>query len=181
MNLIEQIAQLLGVEMGQKFCVYSMKTGNTTKKQYYFDVDGLREVNGGKKINVYVFNELITGKFMVAAPVYTPTLGDTYYYVDVDSTIKETVWSNSIMDYSLFNLKNCFVTPENINSYMITSLVEKMTKKYTNVTTSPSDSPSDETENESSTDIPTDDTTSGSEEDKDDTETTTPTDEESIS
>lgn len=73
-NLIPQIAQMLGVELGEKF---KIEGDNRT---YWFDLDGLRS---GEYVTDYeddaMLHDLLCGEVEIVKLPWKPKKGETYY------------------------------------------------------------------------------------------------------
>lgn len=130
MNLIPDIAETLGAEVGEKFYV------RNKKGRYY--------IVGGKKIPFY-FNDhalrgldiascnavlrcLLNGEYEIVKK-WKPKQGDTYWRIVGNGIVDATSWDGDAIDLTYYAAGNCFKTEQEAieNSERI---VRKLRSKY---------------------------------------------------
>ena len=112
MNYYKQIAEMLGVELGEEFKVSDME-GFT----YMFTKDGGLMFRYGADENFYlsslVLMKLLRGDYSVVKLPWKPKDGEAYWkwatYVEL-AELKH--WNGSSMDFACWKLGNCFKTKE---------------------------------------------------------------------
>ena len=108
---MEEVARILGVELGEEFMIYTTNDGCATAK---LTKSGLHFVDRFKglsheKLSVCL-NELLVGTFSIKRKPWNPSIGERYYYIDIDMLVSK-VWARSVTDLSLYKIGNCYRTP----------------------------------------------------------------------
>lgn len=103
-NLIPQIAQILGVEIGEKF-----KVKGYNELTYRFDADGLKESFSNRPKEEWTFanamlGSLLAGKAEIVKLPWKPSEGQTvysFYSVGLDGVLKvvDFVWLNDVITF----------------------------------------------------------------------------------
>ena len=111
-NHMEEVAKLLGVELGEEFDVIGYPSIH-----FVFSVDGLYcySVNStyrtaSKTDNVLRF--LLSGEITIKRKPWKPLYGYVYWYVHADGCVTPTTWLQANSDMSLYKLGNCYRTKE---------------------------------------------------------------------
>lgn len=107
MNIMEDIAHLLQVELEQEFA-----TLDNPQATYKFTKDGLfQNVNGEWKRNRYILQALVTGESVIKGLEFKPQDGDVYYYYNISNLcVESTVYTGDNFDlYNRYN-NNCYKT-----------------------------------------------------------------------
>ena len=120
-NYMQQIADMLGVELGEVF--YVSWEGNSNGKQkfalsddglYQIAYVGLEEEFGA--MNNRILMRILTGKAKVIKRPWKPNLGETYYkvYTRADGSLNVgwERWLNLCCDLAYWKVGNCFRTQE---------------------------------------------------------------------
>lgn len=123
LNYIEQIAKMLGVEVGEKFNI-----NDSQMNPYRLEESGL--INS---INVnceHAFSSLITGesKLEKIIPYVKPTKvrpDSKYYYINYDGNISMQYNQSETFDYAMYALGNMFDTNK-IPQQQIDEIVKKL-------------------------------------------------------
>ena len=118
-NHMEELANMLGVELNERFGVCSTcSTDYIDPYEYYLTVDGLNVVDSNG--NVFpvdsISTKLFTGEVAVKRKPWRPKGGEAYWSVYMDGTIRIDEWWDSdfpdINDINNYKLGNCYRTPE---------------------------------------------------------------------
>ena len=112
MNLIPKIAEMLGVEIGERFAITSdvYKDGN----YYYFSETELLEHVEDRTpdyAQYRVLADLIYGDKKVVKLPFEPKVGDIYHFVRCDNYdlfIDLTIWKNNALDFAMKYCGNVF-------------------------------------------------------------------------
>lgn len=112
MNLMPEILQKLGVEVGERFYI------ENNKKDYHFEVffnENYRLIDsdfGSLLISNYLV-DLLKGDAKIIKKPWKPQNGEFGYYVDQDGSINPNNFNKTyITDYGLVVMGNCFKTEE---------------------------------------------------------------------
>ena len=130
MNLIPDIAETLGAEVGEKFYVRDKKgryyTVGGKKIPFYFNDHALRGLDIAS-CNA-VLRCLLNGEYEIVKK-WKPKQGDTYWRVLKYGITAATCWDGDIVDYTHYAAGNCFKTEQEAieNSERI---VRKLRNKY---------------------------------------------------
>lgn len=119
-NYMEEIAAMLGVELGERFKIES--SGMT----YHLSEDGLIASNGHVYSNV--LNNIVTGKNAIVKKPWKPKNGDKYWYICADGELVEAACSYSegnSYDLAMLYMGNCFRSREDAEAHR-----DKILAKY---------------------------------------------------
>lgn len=105
-NLIPQIAQMLGVEIGEDF-----KIKGYTEQTYRFDADGLKESFSNRPKEEWTFanaalGSLLAGKLEIIKLPWKPKIGAYYYTFSISSgkwIVRPSWWIDSPNEYALLD------------------------------------------------------------------------------
>ena len=119
MNYMKQIAQMLGVELGEEFKIKDPKNGEILNIIFEFDNSGLvRRAPRLEQIwmpDSEGLHQLLIGGFEIVKKPWKPSRGLRYYYVTPIKTLDHTVFdSSSYWDVMAYTVGNCFRTKEEI-------------------------------------------------------------------
>lgn len=113
-NHMKQIAEMLGVELGEEFKI-KYNTG-TSEDTFYLTEDGCHHHGG--TISPKKLNKLITGTIEIIKLPWKPKNGDRYYDVHPDGTIGNTIFScDSTYDLAMLYMGNCFRTEKEAETH----------------------------------------------------------------
>ena len=112
MNYFKQVAEMLGVELGEEF-----KVSITEAFVYKITENGLRrryqtasEWVGGSPVTL---TSLLKGDYSIVKLPWKPKNGDAYwYYRNLREKASWTTWSFDSIDFCRWNVGNCFKTEE---------------------------------------------------------------------
>ena len=105
MNYMEQVAKMLGVELGQYFEVYRCDG------LYTFTYSGLYDVQSGFATEK-VLNNLLSGEYKIKHKPWKPKYGDIYYAVGKTGHACSEQWYGDILDTLYYKVGNCYKTYE---------------------------------------------------------------------
>lgn len=113
MNYMKQVAENLGVKMGERF---DIDCNTCIAVDCYFDENGLRDDKDCIKHIPYALTDLLNGRNKIIKKPFKPRNGDKYYLViirQIGSEISFEISSNTYIDSSVFDLMalsmgNCF-------------------------------------------------------------------------
>ena len=115
MNYMDQVAKMLGVELGEEFKII-MPSTSCWAKAYLNENNGLAitDSNVSDTLNwkVYELTHLLTGTHIIKRKPWKPKYKETYCFVDEDGCICSDAWGNSYVDLNLYKLGNCYRTKE---------------------------------------------------------------------
>ena len=132
-NLIPQIAQILGVEIGEKF-----KVRGYNELTYRFDADGLKESFSNRPKEEWTFanaalGSLLAGKLEIIKLPWKPKEGDAYYTFEVFRgkwvVIRSTWWTGAPCNYALLDKGWAFRTREEAED-ALTKVAAEMGVEY---------------------------------------------------
>lgn len=139
MNLIPEIAKMLGVELEEEFevCHY-MDTCIRYTERYKFVDNGLICADAGdKKVWGYAscqtLRDIVNGSLTVIKLPFEPKKGDTYFRIVMNNTdnclgIASDTWSGWTTDYMCKFCGNCFRTKAEAEKHKY-EIYEKLTGK----------------------------------------------------
>lgn len=106
MNYMKQVAEMLGVELGERFKIkYDTETLEDT---FYLTEDGCH--HSGGTISPKKLNKLITGTIEIVKLPWKPMEGVYYYIVKPNGEIDLSYCSNHYYDLGMIYMGNCFRT-----------------------------------------------------------------------
>lgn len=129
LNYTQQVAKMLGVEVGEKFNVIYPRE-NKRYNDVRFDKDfGLYKDfaldNCGDMLNALVAGYAKIEKITPYAKPTKVKLGSNYYYVNHDGIVKSNYNQGATFDYAMYALGNMFDT-EKIPQQQIDEMVKKL-------------------------------------------------------
>lgn len=109
MNYMEDVAQLLGVEIAEKFNIKGCGEYNP----YYIDAYGIH--NRKHDLSNWMISALLTGEAEIDRKPFKPVMGERYYFVsrnydNDDLYVYSREFENRSQDYALFKAGNMFRT-----------------------------------------------------------------------
>ena len=120
-NYMQDVARMLGVELGEKFNVSSC--GQTL---YMLTEDGLSCLVCDKWVEQADFAFMIKGKYKIIKRPWQPKNGDRYYFpVDGFTITSCAIWCDSTLEYALKEAGMIFKTKEECEAAL-----PELRKKY---------------------------------------------------
>lgn len=109
-NYMEQVAKMLGVEMGEEFEIL-WPDGRMPYDEdiYCFKDNGLYAVYTNVQAH-RILACLLTGAAIVKHKPWKPEFEDIYWRIDLNGTVTQEVWTNTVFDYNLYKIGNCYRT-----------------------------------------------------------------------
>lgn len=129
-NLIPQIAQMLGVEIGEDF-----KIKGYTEQTYRFDDDGLKVIYSylmKKTFANVMLGSLLAGKAEIVKLPWKPKKGDAYYTFEVFRgkwVVRSVWWTGEPCNYALLDKGWVFRTKEEAED-ALTKVAAEMGVEY---------------------------------------------------
>lgn len=135
MNYMEQVAQMLGVELGEEFKIKDPKNGEIYNVIFKFDNSGLvRREPKPKRVWIPdsgALHQLIIGGFEIVKKPWKPKENEEYYWVDLK---RRVVKGNFDCDYTWnvmrYQLGNCFQPEEEITPEVLEETWKRCYGKY---------------------------------------------------
>lgn len=134
MNYMEQIAQMLGVELGEEFKIKDPKNGVILNIIFKFDNSGL--VRRAPKLEQIwtpvsgTLRQLLIGVFEIVKKPWKPKKDEKYYYVSPLKEIVQTYFYEDHNDIMRYVLGNCFLIKEEITPEVLEETWQKCYGKY---------------------------------------------------
>lgn len=131
MNYYKQIAEMLGLELGQEFVITDLDGKRKDTITYKFTEDGLfsKANNLSAKVTL-ILDLLLTGKCKAVPKPWKPKYGEQYwsYSTKINGTCCNTFWEYT-KDYAMWKSGNCFRTEEEAETKG-KEIMEKLVKEY---------------------------------------------------
>lgn len=114
MNHMEQVAKILGIEMGEKYDVIFPEVCNTCHATVMFTDEGVKTITTNVydvyNFKAYVLTHLLTGAYGLKRKPWKPTYNDEYYSIGVDGIVEHGTWLDDFLDFAMYRLGNCYRT-----------------------------------------------------------------------
>lgn len=129
-NLIPQIAQMLGVEIGEDF-----KIKGYTEPIYRFDADGLKAIYSYQMKKTFanaMLSSLLAGEVEIVKFPWKPKKGDAYYTFEVFRgkwVVRSVWWTGEPRNYALLDKGWVFRTKEEAED-ALTKVAAEMGVEY---------------------------------------------------
>lgn len=131
MNYYKQIAEMLGLELGQEFVITDLDGKRKDTITYKFTEDGLfsKANNLSMKVTL-ILDLLLSGKYKAVPKPWKPKYGEQYwsYSTKINGTCCNTFWEYT-KDYAMWESGNCFRTEEEAKTKG-KEIMEKLVKEY---------------------------------------------------
>lgn len=131
MNYYKQIAEMLGLELGQEFVITDLDGKRKDTITYKFIEDGLFSKANNLSVKVtLILDLLLTGKCKAVPKPWKPKYGEQYwcYSTKINGTCCNTFWEYT-KDYAMWKSGNCFRTKEEAETKG-KEIMEKLVKEY---------------------------------------------------
>lgn len=137
MNYMKQIAQMLGVELGEEFYLKSTLNGKycssgKNKTTFKLSESGvkykfIRNTNNYEWCSLdAILAEVLTGSLEIVKKPWKPSHGLRYYYVRLDKTLDYTIFNSEFYwNVLAYTLGNCFRTKEEITPEVLEETWQK--------------------------------------------------------
>jgi len=110
---MEQVAHMLGVEVGEEFKVKDV-SGYISPKKFKFTNENFVFVGDFFNDLPAVLNNLLTGELDVVKIPFKPKYNEVYWYAAYTSAfaVNRHIWRNDSVDLTFWKAGNCFRTKE---------------------------------------------------------------------
>lgn len=132
MNYYKQIAEMLGIELGEEFSLKGNYTGEINRPRYKItQEEGLMYSTGSKEWKrSIILLSIIDGAYSIVKLPWKPKNGDSYYRWGKDGRrAYYESWYDRGLDLSYWKLGNCFKTREEAETKG-KELMEAIKKEY---------------------------------------------------
>lgn len=132
MNYYKQIAEMLGVEIGEEFRLKENKTKDIFRPRYKItQEEGLMySVNGNEFDRSVSLMSIINGSFSVEKLPWKPKNGDAYWrYQPQFGNASLSAWLDDGIDFCRWKVGNCFLTKEEAETKG-KEIMEQIQKEY---------------------------------------------------
>lgn len=114
-NYMAMVADMLGVELGEKFKV--AERGCRYETVYYFDRNGAWDEDG--QVADAIIPALLIGSYEVVKLPWKPKKDENYYYPDVnEKSVGIFDWQGDNFDYAMLALGMCYRTREEAEAHL---------------------------------------------------------------
>lgn len=111
-NYMEQVAKMLGVEMGEKFkTLWTDGRDPYNETVYCFKDDGLYDVYADTQAH-RILTCLLTGSVVVKHNPWKPEFDGLFWTVFQDGTCAHVNWYDSLDNLNCYKIGNCYRTKE---------------------------------------------------------------------
>lgn len=131
MNYYKQIAEMLGLELGQEFVITDLDGKRKDTITYKFTEDGLFSKANDLSVKVtLILDLLLRGCCKAVTKPWKPKYGEQYwsYSTKINGTCCNTFWEYT-KDYAMWKSGNCFRTEEEAKTKG-KEIMEKLVKEY---------------------------------------------------
>lgn len=117
MNYMEQVANMLGVEIGEEFKV-RCQDGELSARFYIID-DGLYEQCKDETplVNSALLRDLLIGRCEIIKLPWKPKGEDSYWYYSELHILEKSVWDGALFDLALYKLGKLYRTYEEAEAH----------------------------------------------------------------
>lgn len=132
MNYYKEIAEMLGVELGEEFRLKENKTKNIVRPRYKItQEEGLMySVNRNEFARSTLLLSIINGNYSVVKLPWKPKEGDRYYYYSASNgLVNYARWDDLCSELILWKVGNCFKTEEKARTKG-KEIMEQIKKEY---------------------------------------------------
>ena len=131
MNYYREIAEMLGLELGQEFRIIDSHERTIDAALFEITEDGLFSKANNLSGKVTLMLDLIlSGKCKVVPKPWRPKDGEAYWYWGASSEFADlSHWGGTSSDFALWKLGNCFRT-ENEAKTKGKEIMEQLKKEY---------------------------------------------------
>lgn len=139
MNKMKEVAELLGVELGEKFKIATNDGGLTG--YYVLTESGLDIADNEKPTMDYystivgLLEDLLVGKMSVKKIPFKPIKGEEYWTIILSGNstfVARKKWNNDFEDYLRYSVGGCFKTKEEITDKVIENVINNIKGEYEN-------------------------------------------------
>lgn len=131
MNYYKQIAEMLGLELGQEFVITDLDGKRKDTITYKFTEDGLFSKANDLSVKVtLILDLLLTGKCKAVPKPWKPKYGEQYWSYSLRSNKAHcSLFEDYVEDYAMWKSGNCFRTEEEAKTKG-KEIMEQIMKEY---------------------------------------------------
>lgn len=114
MNHMKQVAEMLGVELGERF---ALESGGVDTGDFVLGEDGLYSISDdGRAMESNIIVYILTGKLKIVKKPWLPNDNEVYYCIDHQDNRSGDIyvvtynWQGNTADYMCYATGNCFKT-----------------------------------------------------------------------
>ena len=107
MNYMKQVAEMLGVELGERFGIKG-EAENYRLTQYGLIKCEEEETTYDQTTSDEELTQLLSGCKKIVKLPWKPKCGKVYYYVRADGDVEGSVWGEHTFDILCYLVGNCF-------------------------------------------------------------------------
>lgn len=116
MNYMEQVAKMLGVELGERFQI-EFNNGFNSKhnedNKYYLCESGVKlDKEGHACISSDMLLGILSGTISIKRKPWKPEYGKCYHFINEQGLTSWDTWGDGCEDILLYKLGNCYKTRE---------------------------------------------------------------------
>lgn len=112
-NYMPEIAQMLGVEIGEEFDVIYETGQKSDWGPYKITRDGLVDESGNWTLHATTLFNLLKGEYTIQKRPWRPKNGGKYWYVSANGKVYDTtLCATNACELAMLNMGNCFPTKE---------------------------------------------------------------------
>lgn len=105
MNYMEDVAKILGLELGEEFCIQGCDD------VYHFTLSGLMNKHGGR-CSIALLDDILMGSKVIYKRPWKPNCCEIYYHVLRDGVVECENWDGVEFDLGCYKIGNCYKTEE---------------------------------------------------------------------
>ena len=130
MNYMEQIAKMLGVEIGEEFDLYD---GEDLKEYspYHFTNEGFVDFESDESYTILC--GVLKGEYIIKKKPWKPKKGDDYWCCirskGAETSVVRHKWNDNLQDIIFFGIGNCFKTQKEAETKG-KEIIEQIKKEY---------------------------------------------------
>lgn len=115
-NYMTEIANMLGVEIGERFQVFD-SVGRECPWKFYFTEKDLRVDGPNNCTAIDILSLLACGVYTIGrisrnCTPWKPAFYEQYYSIGPGGALEPGTWMNDFIDRMLYKLGNCYPTPQ---------------------------------------------------------------------
>ena len=110
-NHMKEVANMLGVDIGERFQVFD-SVGRECPWKFYFTEKDLVIDGANTGAEADMLRLLICGIYTVKNIPWKPSNRSNYYYIDEYGCVDVSWWDGDVYDLNFYKLGNCYPTPQ---------------------------------------------------------------------
>ena len=110
-NHMKEVANMLGVELGEKFQVFD-SVGRLCPCKFYFAEKDIVIDGTNNCAEAGMLRLLICGIYTIKRIPWKPAFYEQYYSIGPGGALEPGTWMNDFLDRMLYKLGNCYHTPQ---------------------------------------------------------------------